>query len=62
MTEAAPAYITPQRQEINCSCGRIVFDKLIIRCRVIRVNPDGSAEGKCRCKRWNKLPLIYKEA
>jgi len=55
------AYIMPERQEVRCRCNRVVFDRLVVRARVVRVNPDGTAEGKCRCKRWVRLPLKYTE-
>jgi len=51
----------PERQEVRCRCNRVVFDRLVVRARVVRVNPDGTAEGKCRCKRWVRLPLKYTE-
>jgi|GEM_PF-1893265 len=56
------AYIMQERREVRCSCNRVLFDRLVVRARVVRVNPDGSTEGKCRCKRWVRLPLQYCDA
>lgn len=53
------SYIMPPREEVRCKCSHVMFDRIIIRSRALRVAPDGSVEGKCRCKRWLKLPLIY---
>ncbi len=42
---------------IRCECGFHIFDGEIIRCRVLRVFPDGRCEAKCKCKRWIEVPL-----
>ncbi len=53
MVESGP------RTLIKCDCGHDVFDGIVFRTRVLRLRPDGVTEGKCRCKRWNELPLTY---
>jgi len=42
-----------------CECGHEIFDGEVIRMRVLRVMPNGKCEVKCRCKRWNAVPLLY---
>jgi len=60
MTDAATAYLSPPRREVRCPhCDHVLFDRIVIRSRVVRVCPDGSVEAKCRCKHWLPLPLVY---
>ena len=48
-------------QATHCGCGRVIFDGVVIKTRVLRVRPDGQAEVKCRdCKGWVTVPLAYK--
>lgn len=45
------------------ACDFQLFDGLIMRVRVIRVNPDQSIHGKCgRCKSWVELPLAPQQS
>lgn len=59
MTQTAKMVEPGPRQELQCLCGHPVFDGIVFRVRVLRLRPDNVTEGKCRCKRWNPLPLTY---
>lgn len=58
----APAEALPlaTRPDVRCtSCGKTVFDGLVIKSRVVRVLPRG-AEAKCgHCKNWTPVPVAY---
>lgn len=58
----APAAPVAERPEVRCDCGRVIFDGIAVRARVVRALPRGGAEAKCRCKRWVLVPLTYRES
>ncbi len=48
------------RPKVNCPyCDRELFDGIVVKSRVIRINPDGQANAKCRCTKWVTVPLQY---
>lgn len=49
----------PAPAPVRCACGFDVFDGQAVRARVLLVQPDGSVQAKCRCKRWVVVPLWY---
>lgn len=51
-----------ERPEVRCECGRVIFDGVAVRARVVRALPRGGAQAKCRCKRWVSVPLTYQES
>lgn len=50
------------RKQIRCVCGHFLFDGIVVRSRVIRVQPRGEVEALCRCKRWQTVPLTFDPA
>ncbi len=61
--EAAARYVTsirPERPEVRCPCGAVLFDGTVIKSRVVRLFPGGGGEALCkRCKKWAKVPITY---
>lgn len=48
------------RPPVRCVCGFVLFDGEVLKSRVVRVLSAG-AEAKCRCKRWQVVPLRYED-
>ena len=47
------------RPQVQCYCGHVIFDGIVVKSRVVRVLPRGGAEALCRCKRWQPIPVTY---
>lgn len=51
--------VSGPRASVRCLCGKVIFDGLVVKGRVVRIPPRGKAEALCRCKRWVMVPLAY---
>lgn len=56
--DEGPLLRAAPRRPVRCVCGFVLFDGDVLKARVVRILVAG-AEAKCRCKRWQAVPLRY---
>lgn len=61
LAASIPPPSATERAEIRCTCGHLIFNGEVLKCRILRLK-DGGAEAKCnKCKQWVDVPLSLDE-